>query len=274
MPASQQTGQFRSFRVIALLKQLVGRAIRFRRATSGRPGGPSALIDLGDLAVAQLVHDLRNQLTVMMGCAENLTYLVPPGQADLEIAELQDSADRALRLTRELLMAARPRPAARLAVDLNHVVAPIAETLSHAVGDRIRLRVQLSAEPVPVVAELVELERILMNLALNARDAMAGEGVLTIETAVVDPSSNEASEVSLPPSRAHLIVSDTGHGMTPEIRARMFEPFFTTKDYGTGLGLSSVAFTVRQLGGTVLVESKPGRGTSVSVLLPLAAHRL
>jgi signal transduction histidine kinase len=125
-----------------------------------------------------------------------------------------------------------------------------------------------------VVAELVELERILMNLALNARDAMAGEGVLTIETAVVDPSSNEASEVSLPPSRAHLIVSDTGHGMTPEIRARMFEPFFTTKDYGTGLGLSSVAFTVRQLGGTVLVESKPGRGTSVSVLLPLAAHRL
>ena len=99
---------------------------------------------------------------------------------------------------------------------------------------------------------------------------MGGEGVLTIATAVVDTSSHPIDGI-VPGRYVRLTVSDTGSGLTPEVRARMFEPFFSTKDAGTGLGLSSVAFTARQLLGTVTVESEPGRGTSVTVILPFAA---
>jgi signal transduction histidine kinase len=140
-------------------------------------------------------------------------------------------------------------------------------TLSRFLGERIQLRTRLSQEPVTVLSEPLELERILLNLALNARDAMADGGDLTIETDVADllPLGQVTGE---PVPYAQLSVTDTGCGMTPDVEARIFEPFFTTRATGTGLGLSSIAFTVRQLQGMVSVQSEPGQGTRVTVHLP------
>ena len=257
------------------LTQLIRRLFRSRDRASSHatpaPRAPSSRIDLGDLAVAQLVHDLRNQLTVIIASADNLAAVVEDSQdARQQLADLQHSAERAAVLAREILLAARPRFANRRPIDLNQVVRAVGEMLSRIMGPGIRVRLQVSPDPVQVSAEVVELERIVINLALNARDAMGGEGVLTITTAVVDTSSHPIDGI-VSGRYVRLTVSDTGSGLTPEVRARMFEPFFSTKDAGTGLGLSSVAFTARQLLGTVTVESEPGRGTSVSVILPFAA---
>ncbi len=220
----------------------------------------SVTIDLEDPAVAQLVHDLRNELTVILACVDDLAGFAASGQ-DQRVIALQRCAARALLLTRQLLTAEGVLSTARRPLDLNHVVVGAVETLSRVIGNRIRLRLRLSAEPVPVIAERLELERILLNLALNARDAMAGDGELTIETAVVGDSSSGRMDSRHLRLSARLTVSDTGCGLTPEVKGRMFEPFFTTKEAGTGLGLSAVACTVRQLGGSVSVESQPGRGT-------------
>jgi two-component system cell cycle sensor histidine kinase/response regulator CckA len=223
-----------------------------------RPVSVPVTLDLGDLSVAQRVHDLRNQLTIMMGCAETLTWLVPKGSADQELAELLRSGERASFLALELLQAGHTRPTARHVVELNHLITRTVHSLARIAGDRIRLRLRLSAAPLPITAHAVELERILLNLALNACDAMAGDGVLTVETAVAGSS-------------ARLTVADIGCGMTPEVQARMFEPFYTTKDAAVGLGLTAVAFTVKQLHGTIFVETERARGTSITVVLPFAS---
>jgi signal transduction histidine kinase len=193
---------------------------------------------------------------------------VPDGVAAVDVLELRRSAERASVLTRELLLAVRR---ARDTVDLNDVVGAAVATMSRLTGSRIRLELRLWHEPLAVVAEPLELERILLNLALNARDAMITGGALTIETAPVAPPGDQAAEKGQGPW-ARLAVTDTGCGMTEDVKARMFEPFFTTKPSGTGLGLSSVAFTVQQLGGTVSAMSEPGRGTCVAIQLPMWTH--
>ena len=242
----------------------------FIRSHLRRGGGDPSTVDLGDLAVAQLVHDVRNQLTVIVSCADHLATVVPTGWSSPELAHLRQCAARASVLTREILLAVRPQFSARRPLDLNHVVAAAVEMMSLVAGDGITTKLHLAPVPVMVVAEFIELERIIFNLALNSLDAMAGEGVITIETeAVRSPSPSRVEGMQEAPY-ARLTITDTGHGVSAEVRARMFEPFFTTKEAGTGLGLSSVAFTVRQLHGTVSVESEPNRGTSITVILPLA----
>jgi two-component system, cell cycle sensor histidine kinase and response regulator CckA len=225
-------------------------------------------IDLGDRTVAHVVHDLRNQLAVMIACADNLAALVPRGEADRDMAELRRSAGRASALIRELLTAVRPAPTVRRAIDVNELVASASETLSRAIGRQMGLRLRLSPGSLLVRAGRAELERVLLNLVLNAHDAMEGRGIITVESAAVGEPSTGVTGSSRGP-HARLTVVDTGSGLTQDVRRHMFDPFFTTKSMGTGLGLSSVAFTVGQLQGTVRVESQPGGGTSVSVLLPL-----
>jgi signal transduction histidine kinase len=153
--------------------------------------------------------------------------------------------------------------------EINLRELPTAQVVHDVRNQLIDLRLRLSPVTIPVVADALELERIILNLALNACEAVPGQGVVTIETAAAFGESSDPDEGPLRRSHARLTVSDTGGGMAPEVKARMFEPFFTTREKGTGLGLSSVARTVRQLGGTVLVDSEPGRGTFVSVILPL-----
>ena len=266
MRRAGQTPGLRSSRSIRRFAQFVGRFLPpFGRGQSQLP----STVDLAEMAVAQLVHDLKNQLMLVSGCADNVAEVVT-GQADQEIAEMRQSLDRAMLLAQEILAAAEPPSAFRRPVDLNQVVASIAEMMSPVAADRVLLQLRLSPEPVPVLAELRELERIVLNLALNACDAITGDGLLTIETAIVRPQEGGRFDRFSSRPAVRLTVTDTGRGMTPEIRARIFEPFFSTKETGAGVGLSSVAFTVRQLHGTVVAESKPGRGTSIIVTLPLA----
>lgn len=232
----------------------------------------TAPAELRNPAIAQFVHDLRNQLTILLSHAENVEHVVVTGEADQELAELKRAAEKCLALTQSLLLAAQRRSPARLATDLNEIVRATVAMLAPLTADRISVRLQLSPAPVRITAEASELERILLNLALNAADAMADDGVLTIETAVVQGRLSGESEGPRRGPYGRLTVTDTGAGMTPEIKNRIFDPFFTTKEKGTGLGLSSVAHTVRQLQGTIFVESQRGRGTSVIVILPLATQ--
>ena len=223
------------------------------------------------MAAAQVVHDLRNQLTMMLGFVDNLAYLVPRGYVDPQIAELRRTAERASTLAKDLLTATKRDHAARRVLNLNDIVMQMGTMLSSVTDRKVRMELRLAPEPVRVVAERMELERILINLVLNARDALVRDGVITIETQVTRDFP-DASEPGL--RRARLIVADTGTGVSSAVRARMFEPFFTTKATGTGLGLSCVAATVDQLGGEVSLVSEPGRGTRVTVVLPMAPESL
>ncbi len=165
-----------------------------------------------------------------------------------------------MAIVRDLLVAGRLTPPAQQPVDVNRLVLPALQTFLRAMGERVKLRLRFTAEPALVRAEVAEIHRLVLNLALNARDAMAGEGVLTISTEVIHDAD----------PRVRLTVTYTGCGLTAEMRARMFDPFFTTKKDSLGLGLSSVSLTVSHLRGTIAVESEHRRGTSVAVLLPYA----
>jgi two-component system cell cycle sensor histidine kinase/response regulator CckA len=225
-----------------------------------------------NLALSQLVHDLKNQLSVMLACADDVARAMPPGVADNQIGLLQRCAERASAIAEEFLIAAHPRFEGRRTVDLNLAVRSAQATLARVTDASIQLELRLSHEPLPVAAELIELERILLNLALNARDAMPDGGVLTVETERIAPPMPQGT-ASLSPGKARLTVRDTGRGMPADVKGRMFEPLFTTKPRGTGLGLNSVAFTVRQLQGMISVESSVNIGTTVTIVLPLSPNR-
>ena len=153
-------------------------------------------------------------------------------------------------------------------VDLNEVVRQTAFKLARFQDEGIHLLLDLWLRPVEVVAEPGALDRVVMNLALNACDAMPDGGVLTIETAIAHAWRRPIASMR-PGPYARLRVTDNGCGMTPDVTHRMFERFYTTKEHGTGLGLHSVAVTIEQLQGTISVESAPRRGTSVTIMLPL-----
>lgn len=250
-----------SFRILAgLFPVLTGRV---RRA---RPDFEPAPPLHRNLPAAEGVHDLRNVLTILSACAERLAERAPRGVADDELADLRAYVSRALVLSTELLVAA-DRPIVRTSVDLNDVVTPVIATLSRCLGPRLRLRLRLAAGPLGVVADPSEIEKILLNLSINAIEAMGHQGLLTITTGrVVKLSPLPARDANV--GVARLEVSDTGCGVSDDVvAADIFEPSSTTKD-GAGLGLTSAAATVRSLGGTIRVDSTPGRGTTVTVDLP------
>ena len=187
-----------------------------------------------------------------------------PEAADLR--QVVEASDRAATLTHQLLAFSRKQVLQPTVLDLADVAQGIAPMLQRIIGEHIELRLATSGPLARVRADRGQLEQVLLNLAVNARDAMPEGGLLTIVT------SNVPDERA-PASRAvWLVVSDTGIGMTDEIRERIFEPFFTTKELGkgTGLGLSTVYGIVNQSGGTIAVESVSGRGTTFTITLPAA----
>jgi len=218
------------------------------------------------LEVLQIVHDLRNQLTVMTLAANDIAD-ASAAVREGRLAELQRAVGRAVLLIDALLLNERAASRGRMAGDANEVVRRTTATLSQASCDAIRVQLHLWPEPLPVNAEDGDLDRLLLNLMLNGCDAMPGGGVLTIETAIAHDRGPGASRPD--GESVRISITDTGSGMTAEVKDRIFDPFFTTKKGGTGLGLRSVAVTVEQLGGEISVDSEPGRGTSVTVLLPL-----
>jgi PAS domain S-box-containing protein len=221
---------------------------------------------VGQLA-SGVAHDFNNLLMVILGFSELLASenLTPHGREHR--AEIERAANRGSALVRKLL-AFGQRDAPQLTpIDLNRLVSTIAPMLERALGESVQLQVVTASRPCTVVADPVQVEQVILNLALNARDAMPGGGVLYV---AVDGAGAPGSEV---PERVVLSVTDTGTGIPPEVRDTIFEPFVTTKEpgKGTGLGLATVASIVDGMGGSISVVSSPGRGTTFEIALPYAA---
>ncbi|WP_433795856.1 ATP-binding protein [Actinoplanes sp. CA-252034] len=242
------------------------------KRTMERSVRAARLESLGQLA-GGVAHDFNNLLAIILNYADFLADEVT-GDGAADLARIRDAADRARALTGQLLLFAKREPTQVEVVDLNEVVNGSGELLARTIGADVQLVCRPCGTAVPVRANRGRLDQILLNLVINARDAMPDGGVVVVETDLI--RIRRGSGVQLPEGRyARLTVSDTGTGMTAEVRDRLFEPFFTTKpaDRGTGLGLSTVYGIVGDAGGHISVDSAPGVGTTFRILLPHAAAR-
>jgi two-component system cell cycle sensor histidine kinase/response regulator CckA len=223
---------------------------------------------LGSL-VGGIAHDFNNMLSVVMSYARAaLEDSAPAEPLREDLSEIVKAADSAAELSRRLLGFAKPQPASQVVVDVNAVVAGMENMLRRVIGEQIELVIALAPDLPRVRVGHGQVEQILMNLVVNARDAMPMGGRLQIATSATAPGGGTGDGA---PAREKvtLMVSDTGVGMDAATRARIFEPFFTTKPEGkgTGLGLSTVLEIVRQNGGAVILESQSGRGTTFRIEL-------
>jgi PAS domain S-box-containing protein len=230
------------------------------------------LESVGRLA-AGVAHDFNNLLTVINGYSR--LVLADLGEDDPlreSIGEILGAGERAAGLTQQLLAFSRKQVLKPRLLVLNSAVAEMTDLLRRVLGENIQLKLTLAQPAVCIRADLGQMQQLILNLAINARDAMPQGGVLSIETSNLTLSQPSTfSSGHLPPgSYALLSVSDTGCGMTPEVQAHLFEPFFTTKDAGkgTGLGLSNVYGVVKQSGGEITVTTSPGRGAAFHIYLP------
>ncbi len=217
---------------------------------------------LGQLA-AGVAHDFNNLLTIVLACADDLLGEVPPGSPGRSSVErIHASAERASALTQRLLAFGRRPEARRVVIDLGELVREMVPLLRRILGPDVTIRAEIGRGPVTVLADRDQLEQILLNLAMNARDAMPKGGELRIRLRLA-PVVDERRWVA-------LTVSDTGIGMEPEVLARVFEPFYSTKPpgHGSGLGLPMVKGIVTGLGGRLAARSAPGEGSAFEVELP------
>jgi PAS domain S-box-containing protein len=214
-----------------------------------------------------VAHDFNNLLTVISGYTEIL--LARDGGEELE--EIARAARQAAGLTRQLLAFSRRQVLHPRVLDLNEIVAGMETMLHRIIGDDVSVGTRLTRDLAPVEADRAQIERVILNLAANARDAMPDGGALTIETRNVELDHHGEDDLTGP--HVLLAVSDTGVGMDAEVRAHLFEPFFTTKESGggTGLGLATVFGVVKQSGGGIYVYSERGAGTTFKIYLPAAA---
>ncbi len=234
-------------------------------------------------AIGQLsggvAHDFNNLLTVILGnlgLLQSAEHLAPEAVEPLQA--IAHAANRAANLTRQLLAFSRQQVMQQQDLDLNVVVGHISKMLRRVIGETVKIRLDYALQVLSIHADPGMLEQVILNLSINARDAMPQGGQLNLRTAAVDISAEEARLMvsARPGSFALLAVSDTGTGIAPENMKRVFEPFFTTKEVGkgTGLGLASVYGIAQQHDGWVTVESELNRGTTFTVYLPLLAAPL
>ncbi|KAB2890114.1 MAG: PAS domain S-box protein [Desulfobulbaceae bacterium] len=228
-------------------------------------------------AVGQLAggvaHDFNNLLSIIIGYATILEEEVPSTPSTREaLDEIGDAADRAAKLTRQLLAFSRKQILDVKVVDVNGVIRGFEKLLRRTIGEDIGMHLILQPGPALLRADASQLEQILLNLAVNARDAMPEGGLLTIETGCVELDAEYVASRPEASAGPHVMiaVSDSGIGMDRETQARIFEPFFTTKALGkgTGLGLATVYGVVKQHGGNIWVYSEPGQGTTFKIYLP------
>ena len=227
-----------------------------------------------------VAHEVNNQMSVVLGCADFVlrrSDVPDPARADVE--QMRNAAERSAAVTSQLLAFSRRQILRLSPLDLNQVVTELEPILQRTVGEDVTLRLKLEPGLGSIRADRGQIEQVLLNLTLNARDAMPLGGMLSLETSSTsldDDYMQRRQGVAISPGAyAVLAVSDTGHGMDPEIRQHIFEPFFTTKGIGkgTGLGLSTVYGIVKQSGGYVWVYSEAGIGTAFKIYLPLAQSR-
>jgi len=220
-----------------------------------------------------VAHDFNNLLTVIGGYSDLL--IAGADRSDKRTLEglqaIADAAGRASALTRQLLAFSRRQTLQPRALDLNLLVSELANMLRRLIGEDIALALTLQPDAGTVVADPGQMEQVILNLVVNARDAMPEGGQVEIATSrIVWESDSDTTIPLVPGAYVKLMVKDTGLGIAPEVKERLFEPFFTTKPAGkgTGLGLSTVYGIVKQTGGEIIVESEPGRGAAFSIYLP------
>ena len=251
----------------------IRREVTLERQMDERLAQTQRLEAVGRLA-GGIAHDFNNLLTAILGYADSFRDRLSEGDPRQEdAAEIERLTSRAAELTRHLLAFSRGQVLRPASLDLNSVVRSTQGLLRRVIGEDIELKLSL-AEPLgSIEADSGQIERVLMNLALNARDAMPGGGTLELRTLMteVDEVCARARPGLTPGPYVMLAVSDTGVGMTEEIRRHIFEPFFTTKPpgQGTGLGLSTVYGVVRQSGGDISVYTEPGQGSTFKIFFPV-----
>ena len=220
-----------------------------------------------------VAHDFNNMLTIIHGyCDLTLEGLQPFDPIHENVVEIRKAADRAALLTRQLLAFSRKQILAPKTLNLNEIVSESQKMLHRLIAEDVEIKIALDPKLGDIKADSGQIEQLLMNLVINARDAMPQGGLLTLETRNVDMDHEcGEEEPNVTPGRyIMLAISDTGHGMDAETKAHVFEPFFTTKEpgRGTGLGLATVYGIVQQSGGYITVTSEPGAGTTFKVYLP------
>ena len=218
-------------------------------------------------------HDFNNLLTVINGYSELLLSQLTSGDPMFDsLSEIRKAGERATALTKQLLVLSRRQFVPSTVLDINDVVNDVARMLKRVIGEDIRLATDLSAQPGRVRADAGQLQQVLINLAVNARDAMPSGGTLLIRTESVQLEGALVQRHPDVKQGAYVLleVSDSGIGMDNDVKAHLFEPFFTTKKAGegTGLGLATVYSIVKQSGGSIWVYSEPGEGTTFKIYLP------
>ena len=224
---------------------------------------------VGRLA-AGIAHDFNNVLTVIVGNIDRANDAADDRARRAHLGKVEDAAQRAQRVVANLLAFSRQQKLRAEAVDVNGIVRTIADLLPGGLGRNWTIRCELAPSLPPVVADGVQIETALLNLAMNARDAMPGGGTVTLETTLVGAGDGGLPNDLTEGAYVSLRVKDTGVGMGADVIAKAFDPFFTTKAQGTGLGLSQVYGLAKQLGGTATIDSSEYGGTAVTIYLPVA----
>jgi PAS domain S-box-containing protein len=257
---------------------VIARDITAQRRAEGQLRQSQKMEAVGRLA-GGVAHDFNNVLGIINACAEFLRDRLEPGaESSLYVENIRKAIDRGRSLTKQMLAFSRTSAIQPCLLDLNDRLRDITKLLRPVLGDGVEILVVSKSSSAVIEADPGQLDQVVVNLALNARDAMSGGGKFVLETSVVkfDDGFAEAQQAVPLGKYVMLAVSDTGCGMDKATLARIFEPFFTTKEIGkgTGLGLATVYGIVKQSGGHILVYSEPGHGTTFKIYLPSADHKI
>ena len=252
----------------------IAKDLTARRELEARLQHAERMQAVGRLA-ASVAHDFNNLLTIIQSCASMIAIDLPAtSQSHADAQEILKASQRASELTQQLLAFSRKQVLQPQRLDVNHQITSFLGMLRRVMGSGVGVETELAAETWQVFADPGQLERVLMNLGVNARDAMPNGGTLRLRTenVVLDSAPASAAVGLSPGAYVCIVIEDTGTGIDPSILPHIFEPFVTTKPQGlgTGLGLSTVYGIVEQTGGTIRVDTTPGRGTRFSVYLPRA----
>ena len=261
--------QFGTYETLSRALGEKAEAVLARERAEGQLYQSQKLDAVGQLTTG-IAHDFNNLLTAIMGNLEFLNFETKSPRTERSLAAIRQAVDRAATLTGQLLAFSRKQHLSPEAVDLNGLIGNMTEILRSTLGGTIRIELALRPDLWCALVDPVQIELVVLNLAINARDAMPTGGILTIATDNIATGCPTPSGEPSPGDHVLITVGDTGTGMTEEVLARAFDPFFTTKPpgKGTGLGLSQVYGMVQQSGGDIRIETEVGRGTIVRIYLP------